>query len=48
MAVPNTQLKKDENELKAPEKNEPVEEQKKERVIKGTRWGNFKRWLRGS
>ena len=48
MAVPNTQLKKDENELNAPEKNEQVVEQKKERVIKGTRWGNFKRWLRGS
>ena len=45
MVVPNTQLKKDENELNAPEINQPKNEKKQQRVIKGTRWGNFKRWV---
>ena len=43
MAVPNTQLKKDENELKAPEKKEAeiFEAPKK----KQGRWAYLKSWL---
>ena len=41
MAVPNEQLKKDENELKAPEK-EVVEEPPKQ---KKNRWGYLKKWF---
>ena len=43
MAVPNEQLKKDENELKAPEKQE-VKEEPKPPEKKG-KWGYLKKWF---
>ena len=44
MAVPNTQLKKDENELKAPEKKEAEIDEAPKKKKQG-RWAYLKSWL---
>ena len=44
MAVPNEQLKKDENELNVPEKQQEVKEVEKPPEKKG-KWGYLKKWF---